>query len=147
MRHGFTHFPLELTVFSARVALATVPPPGMRFTPRAALDDEPLPGLMRKVLAHAFDPKPEPEKKPRGRPKREPEPMPLLAMVEDQVSMPDPAPGPGWRAVPKPRPRAAPEPQPETDDILFESEPVPAERPPKPRRSAGRRPGAVKKKR
>lgn len=145
VRHGFTHFPLELTVFSARVALATVPPPGMRFTPRAALDDEPLPGLMRKVLAHAFDPKPEPEKKPRGRPKKEPPPMPLLAMAEDQVPIPDPEPRPRVRAVPKPGPRAAPEPQPEPDDMVFESEPVQMARPPGPRRSAGRRPGTVKK--
>ncbi|MDP4022483.1 A/G-specific adenine glycosylase [Methylobacterium sp. NEAU 140] len=103
VRHGFTHFPLELTVFSARVALATVPPPGTRFTPRAALDGEPLPGLMRKVLAHAFDPKPEPEKKPRGRPKREPAPMPLLAAAEPPPEPPPPR--PTVRPVPKPAPR------------------------------------------
>ena len=39
VRHVFTHFPLELTVFVARVALATPAPSGMRCTPRSALDD------------------------------------------------------------------------------------------------------------
>lgn len=104
VRHGFTHFPLELTVFSARVALATPPPAGMRFTPRAGLDAEPLPGLMRKVLAHAFDPKPEPERKPRGRPRREPAPMPLLMAAEPA---PEPPPATRIRPVPKPAPRPA----------------------------------------
>ncbi len=118
VRHGFTHFPLELTVFAARVALSTPAPPGMRFTPRSALDEEPLPGLMRKVLAHAFDPKPEPEKKPRGRPKKEPPPMPLLAAMEAPVSMPDPEPRPRIRAVPKPQPKPAPAPPPDADDFL-----------------------------
>ncbi len=120
VRHGFTHFPLELTVFVARVALSTPAPAGMRFTPRSALDDEPLPGLMRKVLAHAFDPKPEPEKKPRGRPKKDPPPMPLLAAMEAPVSMPDqdPEPRPRVRAVPKPQPKPAPLPPPDADDFL-----------------------------
>ena len=54
VKHGFTHFPLELTVFFARVAAGTAPPEGMRFTPRASLDSEPLPGVMKKVLAHAL---------------------------------------------------------------------------------------------
>ncbi len=35
VRHVFTHFPLELTVFLARVAAGTPAPDGMRFTPRA----------------------------------------------------------------------------------------------------------------
>lgn len=118
VRHGFTHFPLELTVFAARVALSTPAPAGMRFTPGSALDAEPLPGLMRKVLAHAFDPKPEPEKKSRGRPRKEPPPMPLLAAMEAPVSMPDPEPRPSVRAVPKPRPKPAPPPPPEADDLL-----------------------------
>jgi A/G-specific adenine glycosylase len=118
VRHGFTHFPLELTVFAARVALATPVPAGMRFTPRAALDDEPLPGLMRKVLAHAFDPKPEPEKKPRGRPKKDPPPMPLLAALDAPVSIPDPEPRQRVRAVPKPQPKPPPAPLPEADDLL-----------------------------
>ncbi len=69
VRHGFTHFPLELTVFVARVALSTAIPTAMRFTPRRDLDAEPLPGVMKKVIAHAFDPKPEPAKagRPAGR--------------------------------------------------------------------------------
>lgn len=54
VRHVFTHFPLELTVFSSRVASGTPAPDGMRFTPRHALEAEPLPGVMRKVLAHAL---------------------------------------------------------------------------------------------
>ena len=103
VRHGFTHFPLELTVFAARVALSTPDAGRHALHARARdLDEEPLPGLMRKVLAHAFDPKPEPEKKPRGRPKKEPPPMPLLAAMEAPVSMPDPEPRPSVRAVPKP---------------------------------------------
>jgi A/G-specific adenine glycosylase len=133
VRHGFTHFPLELTVFVARVALATPAPAGMRFTPRAALDVEPLPGLMRKVLAHAFDPKPEADKKPRGRPKKEPPPMPLLAAIEAQQRGPDPEPRPRLRAVPKPTPRPTPRPAPSpvaedaAEDVAEgESEPRPA---------------------
>ncbi|MDR7036588.1 A/G-specific adenine glycosylase [Methylobacterium sp. BE186] len=105
VRHGFTHFPLELTVFHARVGLDTRVPEGMRFTPRRDLGEEPLPGLMKKVLAHAFDPKPEAEKKPRGRPKREPEPAPLLAMAETPRE--PSAPAPRFRPVPKPAPRPA----------------------------------------
>ncbi|MCJ2133509.1 A/G-specific adenine glycosylase [Methylobacterium sp. J-026] len=132
VRHGFTHFPLELTVFSARVALSTPIPAGMRFTPRAALDDEPLPGLMRKVLAHAFDPKPEPEKKPRGRPKKEPPPMPLLAAIEPPISMPDPPPRPLVRAVPKPQPKPAPAPPPDADDLPEDADEPPATVRPKP---------------
>ena len=143
VRHGFTHFPLELTVFVARVALATPAPAGTRFTPRSALDDEPLPGLMRKVLAHAFDPKPEPEKKPRGRPRKEPPPMPLLAAMEAPVSMPDPEPRPRVRAVPKPQPKAPPAPPPEADELFDgEVEPSPA---PARARSSPRRPGPARK--
>lgn len=56
VKHTFTHFPLELTVFSARLSAGAVAPEGMRFTPRAALDSEPLPGVMKKVLAHALQP-------------------------------------------------------------------------------------------
>ncbi len=54
VKHGFTHFPLELTVFFARVAAGTAAPDGMRFTPRENLDEEPIPGAMKKVLAHAL---------------------------------------------------------------------------------------------
>ncbi|MCJ2025195.1 A/G-specific adenine glycosylase [Methylobacterium sp. J-067] len=69
VRHVFTHFPLELTVFMARVAADMPAPEGMRFTTPAGLGEEPLPGAMKKVLAHALDqklalppaPTPEPE--------------------------------------------------------------------------------------
>lgn len=57
VRHTFTHFPLELTVFFARVGRATPPPEGMRWTPRENLGEEALPGSMKKVLAHALDPR------------------------------------------------------------------------------------------
>ena len=55
VRHTFTHFPLELTVFLAKVAVGTQPPDGMRWTPRQNLDNEALPGSMKKVFAHAFE--------------------------------------------------------------------------------------------
>lgn len=55
VRHVFTHFPLELTVFVAQVPADTPPPAGMRFTARNALGAEALPSLMRKVLLAAFD--------------------------------------------------------------------------------------------
>ncbi len=54
VRHVFTHFPLELTVFLARVPKGTEPPDGMRFTPRKRLHEEALSGAMRKVLVHAL---------------------------------------------------------------------------------------------
>lgn len=51
VRHVFTHFPLELTVFTGSVPTETLAPVGMRFTPLARLGEEPLSGLMVKVLA------------------------------------------------------------------------------------------------
>ena len=53
VRHTFTHFPLELTVLVATVAAGTPAPAGMRFAPRRSLAGAALPGVMRKVLAHA----------------------------------------------------------------------------------------------
>jgi A/G-specific adenine glycosylase len=53
VRHTFTHFPLELTVLVAELGDAP-PPEGMRWTARKGLEREALPGVMRKVLAHAF---------------------------------------------------------------------------------------------
>lgn len=50
VRHVFTHFPLELTVFVARAPASVLPPDGMRFTPVTRLREEPLPSLMLKVL-------------------------------------------------------------------------------------------------
>lgn len=51
VRHVFTHFPLELTVFTAKAPATMAAPAGMRFTAVAALGREPLPGLMMKVVA------------------------------------------------------------------------------------------------
>lgn len=53
VRHVFTHFPLELTVFKASAPAGTQAPAGMRFTPLAALGEEPLSGVMVKVLEAA----------------------------------------------------------------------------------------------
>ncbi|WP_347262747.1 A/G-specific adenine glycosylase [Nitrobacter sp.] len=52
--HIFTHFPLELAVYTAAVAARTAAPEGMRWVPIARLDDEALPNLMRKVIAHGL---------------------------------------------------------------------------------------------
>lgn len=52
--HMFTHFPLELVVYTASVAARTRPPDGMRFVPIATLRDEALPTVMRKVIAHGL---------------------------------------------------------------------------------------------
>ncbi|NEU11430.1 A/G-specific adenine glycosylase [Methylobacterium sp. BTF04] len=116
VRHTFTHFPLELTVFCARVSLSTVPPPGMRFTPRRDLDDEPLPGVMKKVLAHAFDPKPDVVKVPKAKAMRVVAPAPLFAEPEP----PPAAPKPTFRPVPKPSPRVAPAVAPDPIDSDFD---------------------------
>jgi A/G-specific adenine glycosylase len=53
VRHVFTHFPLELTVFAAEAPTAMATPAGMRFTPAAHLADEPFSSVMLKVLATA----------------------------------------------------------------------------------------------
>jgi A/G-specific adenine glycosylase len=55
VRHVFTHFPLELSVYTAEVPLLTPAPTGMRWVALAALHGEALPSLMRKVVAHALD--------------------------------------------------------------------------------------------
>jgi len=52
--HVFTHFPLELVVYTARVAAGTRAPKGMRWVPIATLADEALPNVMRKVIAHGL---------------------------------------------------------------------------------------------
>ena len=52
--HVFTHFPLELVVYTARVDGRTRAPAGMRWVPIATLADEALPNVMRKVIAHAL---------------------------------------------------------------------------------------------
>jgi A/G-specific adenine glycosylase len=54
VRHVFTHFPLELTILLAKVSRSTPAPGGMRWTARRDLHEEALPGVMKKVLAHAL---------------------------------------------------------------------------------------------
>lgn len=55
VRHVFTHFPLELTVFVAQLPRATKAPKGARWVKREDAGEEALPNVMRKVLAHALD--------------------------------------------------------------------------------------------
>ncbi len=52
--HVFTHFPLELVVYTAEVPSRTRAPAGMRWVPIATLADEALPNVMRKVIAHGL---------------------------------------------------------------------------------------------
>jgi A/G-specific adenine glycosylase len=52
--HVFTHFPLELVVHTARVAARPGAPDGMRWVAIATLQDEALPNVMRKVIAHGL---------------------------------------------------------------------------------------------
>jgi A/G-specific adenine glycosylase len=55
VRHVFTHFPLELTVFTAQAPRGTRAPNGARWVALSGLADEALPNVMRKVIAHALD--------------------------------------------------------------------------------------------
>jgi A/G-specific adenine glycosylase len=55
--HVFTHFPLELTVFVGQLPKATPSPKGARWAKLATAQDEALPNVMRKVLAHALNKK------------------------------------------------------------------------------------------
>jgi A/G-specific adenine glycosylase len=52
--HVFTHFPLELVVYTATVAARARAPEGMRWVPIATLKDEALPSVMRKAIAHGL---------------------------------------------------------------------------------------------
>ena len=52
--HVFTHFPLELVVYTANVAVRGRAPQGMRWVPIATLRDEALPNVMRKAIAHGL---------------------------------------------------------------------------------------------
>ncbi len=54
VRHVFTHFPLELTVYTAELPADAAAPAEMRWVPVASLAGEALPSLMRKVIAHAM---------------------------------------------------------------------------------------------
>jgi len=50
--HVFTHFPLELVVFAARLPNRTNAPAGMRWVAPCDLEQAALPSLMRKVMLH-----------------------------------------------------------------------------------------------
>jgi A/G-specific adenine glycosylase len=52
--HVFTHFPLQLVVYTASVPARTRAPEGMRWVPIATLGDEALPNVMRKAIAHGL---------------------------------------------------------------------------------------------
>jgi A/G-specific adenine glycosylase len=51
--HVFTHFPLEIVVFVARLPNSAKAPDGMRWLAADEVAGAALPSLMRKVLAHA----------------------------------------------------------------------------------------------
>ena len=53
--HVFTHFPLELVVYTAEVPAAASAPADMRWIALADLPNEALPTVMRKVIAHALE--------------------------------------------------------------------------------------------
>jgi A/G-specific adenine glycosylase len=53
--HVFTHFPLELVIYTASVAARTRAPEGMRWVSIATLADEALPNVMRKAIAHGLN--------------------------------------------------------------------------------------------
>jgi A/G-specific adenine glycosylase len=53
VRHVFTHFPLELSVYTAELSARTPAPAGMRWVPLEHIGGEALPSLMRKVIMHA----------------------------------------------------------------------------------------------
>jgi A/G-specific adenine glycosylase len=53
--HVFTHFPLELVIYTAKVAARTRAPAGMRWVPVATLAGEALPNVMRKAIARGLD--------------------------------------------------------------------------------------------
>ena len=54
--HVFTHFPLDLVVYTARMPARARAPNGMRWVPIATLEHEALPNLMRKAIAHGLGP-------------------------------------------------------------------------------------------
>jgi A/G-specific adenine glycosylase len=55
VRHVFTHFPLELSVYWGSVAAQVPAPAGMRWVDCSKIAEEALPSLMRKVVARALD--------------------------------------------------------------------------------------------
>ena len=52
--HAFTHFPLELVVYTARARPRAAAPAGMHWVPIATLAGEALPNVMRKAIAHGL---------------------------------------------------------------------------------------------
>jgi A/G-specific adenine glycosylase len=54
VRHVFTHFPLELTVYRSELPRQAAAPAGTRWIAIAQLGDEALPSLMRKVVAYGL---------------------------------------------------------------------------------------------
>jgi A/G-specific adenine glycosylase len=52
--HVFTHFPLELVVYTTNASARAAAPEGMRWVPISTLRDEALPNVMRKVIAHGL---------------------------------------------------------------------------------------------
>jgi A/G-specific adenine glycosylase len=52
--HVFTHFPLQLVVYTADAPARASAPKGMRWVPIATLAGEALPNVMRKVIAHGL---------------------------------------------------------------------------------------------
>jgi A/G-specific adenine glycosylase len=52
--HVFTHFPLELVVYTTKLAARSRAPEGMRWVPIATLAGEALPNVMRKAIAHGL---------------------------------------------------------------------------------------------
>ena len=53
VEHGFTHFPLQQSVYVAQVPAKTKAPEGMRWVAVADVAGEALPNVFRKVVAHA----------------------------------------------------------------------------------------------
>lgn len=54
VRHVFTHFPLELTVYRARAAAGARLPEGTRWIAGEDIAGEAFPNVMRKAIAHAL---------------------------------------------------------------------------------------------
>ena len=52
--HVFTHFPLELVIYTASVPSRTRAPDGARWVKIATLKDEAFPNVMRKAIAHGL---------------------------------------------------------------------------------------------
>jgi A/G-specific adenine glycosylase len=55
VRHVFTHFPLELTIYTTELPARTPAPKGARWVTLENLSGEALPSVMRKVVAHALE--------------------------------------------------------------------------------------------